>query len=117
MGPHGRHAARLVRRDRSRAWCDPQEKENDFFDPPEFDRSAAKAYHDALPQWLRDRMHMHKTAHRTRPRTVRAAYGGHAPVAARDPPVASASHAHAAASPTLTACYTSYTDTNRTTTK
>ena len=43
-----------------RVWCDPQE--NDFFDPPEFDRSAAKAYHDALPQWLRDRMHMQDLA-------------------------------------------------------
>ena len=36
-------------------WRDPEQI--DFFDPADYERAAVKAYHDALPQWLRDRMH------------------------------------------------------------
>ena len=35
-------------------WRDPDQI--DFFDPADYDRAAVKAYHDALPQWLRRRM-------------------------------------------------------------
>jgi hypothetical protein len=35
-------------------WRDPDQI--DFFDPADYDRAAVKAYHEALPQWLRRRM-------------------------------------------------------------
>ena len=56
--PSGRHVwvERLGPHGWQRVWRDPEA--NDFHDPPQFDRAAAKAYHDAMPQWLRDRMHM-----------------------------------------------------------
>jgi hypothetical protein len=49
-GPHGWQ----------RVWRDPEE--NDFHDPPEFDRAAVIAYHNAMPQRLRDCRNMQSLA-------------------------------------------------------
>jgi hypothetical protein len=43
-------------------WRDPDQI--DFYDPADYDRAAVKAYHDALPQWLRRRMQMRATTAR-----------------------------------------------------
>jgi hypothetical protein len=54
--PSGRHVwvLRSSRHGMKGVWRDPDQI--DFFGPADYDRAAVKAYHDALPQWLRRRM-------------------------------------------------------------